>query len=88
MRIGQPLTPEQVRQEFERTLNGLSLKGTLVPSCSPFDDIVIVALNAIAMSYPRMTAGQIAQARTELERQLDGTHAREQEAEFERLLGG
>ena len=74
-----PATEPEIRAYFEKALTELSLKGIYIPSNQPYDKQTRDALDDIADAYPNPSSTLIAAARAQLEQQLDGTHAWQQE---------
>lgn len=80
--------PQDITASFNRTLDRI-LDGTYtrVPSETGLDQQTIDALNSLA-AQPDKTPSDIEACRIEFGRQLDGTHAEEDDAEVLRLLLG
>lgn len=78
MLSGGPLTEQQIRQAFERVLADV-LAGGLVPIGVGLDSQTCDALGRVGADGSDEV---IQAARDELERQIDGTHAKEFENEF------
>lgn len=87
MRSAHP-TEAQLVSTFNQTLDRI-LDGTFtrVPSDTGLDQQTIDALNSLA-AQEDPTPADIAACRTEFGRQLDGTHAEEEDAEILKLLLG
>ncbi|MFF0489826.1 hypothetical protein ACWDSJ_08145 [Nocardia sp. NPDC003482] len=76
---------DDLRREFERALDSVS-RGAGLTSESGLDDETENALWAIADAHPDVPPDLIEAARRVFAAQLDGTHARDQDAELDRLL--
>ena len=87
MLIGPP-DKRTLQKTFNRVLNEI-LDGTL--SCAPLgnglDDQTRAALNDLALHRNTQRAVKIIAAYDELARQLDGSHARQAQADVLKLLG-
>jgi hypothetical protein len=88
----EPWTVDEIRAYFQVALTEAVESGQYPPVCGGlirpprFDTETLSAVSAVAFAFPNASADLIERARTELERQLDGTHAADQQARIRRLL--
>lgn len=86
MRTGKPLGEKQVRANFKRWLKAAMTEGIMPPTEQGFDVQVEWSICLVAEAFPAVYPDMIAEAKRQLELQLNGTHAREQVAETRRWL--
>lgn len=81
----EPLSPEELRRNFDRLLASVVAGGGITTGTG-VDDETERALWAIVDAYPRIPDGLIAKARSTFEAQLDGSHAQSNLADLTRRI--
>lgn len=86
--LSRPQSIPQLRQTFEQVLKAIT-SGDLggCPTDTGLDEQTVRILNSLAAQPGKKKAVDIVACRTEFMWMLDGTHAREDDAEWRRLLG-
>lgn len=82
--MGRATAPSEaeVRAAFDRAVRGALKRGDGPPTCHGLDDETSAAVDRLARAYPNAPDELVAAARAELEKQFDGTHAREWQAKY------
>ncbi|WP_245718520.1 hypothetical protein [Nocardia miyunensis] len=81
----EPLSPDEQRRNFERSLASVLAGGGLTTG-SGLDDETERALWAVADAHPQIPEELVRAARTAFEAQLDGSHAAARLAELTRRI--
>jgi hypothetical protein len=81
-----PVTPTELKANFEKCLKDAVELGIWPPSDQGFDDVTNLALVNVAKAYPHPNSGLVSKAKQEMALQLNGTHSKAAADEWDRLL--
>lgn len=79
-------TAKEIERNFKHWLKKAMTEGLNPPSETGMDHIVLRAIERVASSWPAINERAVVAARQALSDQLDGTHARNELAEWDAYL--